>query len=84
MDIIKLCLTSIITFSLKWLFMRGHPYHHSPLIVAVSATVLGSWSERATILTVYASLVVPARICSNVLALRIVTLPVLTPPVVAS
>ena len=56
----------------------------SPPVVVVVTTVLGSWVERATILTVYASLVLPVMVCSEVLAPSTVALPVSAPPLVAS
>ena len=52
--------------------------------VVVTLTVLGSWVERATILTVYASLVLPVMMTSEVLAPLTVTLPVSAPPLVSS
>ena len=56
----------------------------SPPLVVVVATVLGSWVERATILTVYASLVLSVKVCPEVLAPPTVALPVSAPPLVAS
>ena len=56
----------------------------SPPVVVVVATVLGSWVERATILTVYASLVLPVMVTSEVLAPLTSTLPVSAPPLVSS
>ena len=58
----------------------------SPPVVVVVATVLGSWVERATILTVYASLVLPVMVTSEpeVLAPPTVTLPMSAPPLVSS
>ena len=56
----------------------------SPPVVVVVTTVLGSWVERATILTVYASLALPVMVCSEVLAPLTVALPESAPPLVAS
>ena len=56
----------------------------SPPVVVAVTTVLGSWVERATILTVYASLVLPVMVCSEVLAPLTVALPVSAPPLVSS
>ena len=56
----------------------------SPPVVVAVTTVLGSWVERATILTVYALLALSVMVTSEVLAPLTVTLPVSAPPLVAS
>ena len=58
---------------------------YSPRMVSTTVLqLLGSWSESATILTVYAYLALPVMVCSEVLAPLTVTLPVSAPPLVAS
>ena len=56
----------------------------SPPVVVVVTTVLGSWVERATILTVYASLVLSVMVCSEVLVPLTVKLPMSAPPLIDS
>ena len=56
----------------------------SPAVVVAVATVLGSWVERATILTVYAPLALPVMVYSEVLAAPTITLPPSAAPLVAS
>ena len=56
----------------------------SQMAVSVSTTVLGSWSERAIILTVYALLALPVMVSSEVLPSPTVVVPVSAPPLVFS
>ena len=57
----------------------------SPFMVsATMLQLLGSWSESATILTVYTSLALSVMVCSEILVPLTVTLPVSAPPLVDS
>ena len=54
------------------------------MVSATMLELLGSWSERVTILTVYTPLALPVMVCSEILAPLTVALPVSAPPLVAS